>query len=366
MKVVGISQFGGPEVLRVYEIPDPHAGSGEIRVRVHAASVSPADTLIRSGAARAVLQGRPPYVPGLDAAGVVDEIGPESETDLTVGDRVMAMMNPTRPAGGAYAQWVVLPASYVVRAPAGSSHAEASTLSMSGLTARLALDELALFPGARLGVTGAAGVVGGYAVQLAKADGLTVIADASPDDEALVLSLGADAVMRRGPDIASRFSEIIPQGLDAIIDAALIGDSLLTAIRDGGAMALVRRPDEEGAAGTSASKRGVKLRSIYVHDYDGRYDKLNKLREQAERGELTMRVASTYPWTRRQRHTVCWKRAALAVDWSCNSDRPGDNRRPFASDELAPVVAGQDRRRSCCRRTLRRASTCVSVSNDIS
>ena len=300
MKVVGISEFGGPEVLRVHEMPDPHAGPGEIRIRVHAASVSPADTLIRSGAARAALQGQPPYVAGLDAAGVVDEIGPESVTDLALGDRVMAMINPTRPAGGAYAQWVVLPASYVVRAPSGSSHAEASTLPMSGLTARLALDELALSPGATLGVTGAAGAVGGFAVQLAKADGLTVIADASPDDDALVSALGADAVVRRGPDVASRFHEVIPQGVDAIVDAALIGDDLLPAIRDGGAMALVRAPNKPGAAGTSVSKRGIVLRSIYVHDYDGRHDKLDTLREQAERGELTMRVASTYPMEQAQ------------------------------------------------------------------
>lgn len=204
------------------------------------------------------------------------------------------MVNPIHPAGGAYAQWVVLPANHVVKAPAGYSHAEASTLPMNGLTARLALDELALGPGRTLAVTGAAGGVGGYAVQLAKQDGLTVIADASPADEPLVSSLGADAVVRRGMDVAERFKAVATGGVDGLIDAAVIGTSLLTAIRDGGALAMLRRPGEHGTE-LVVPGRGITVKDVYVHTYDGRHDKLDELRRQVETGALTLRVARTYP-----------------------------------------------------------------------
>ena len=194
MKAVGVFVFGGPEVLRVVDVPEPHAGPGEVRIRVHAAAVSPSDTLMRAG--HVPLPGvKPPYIPGQDAAGVVDEIGQGTVTGLRVGDRVMAAVMPIGPRGGAYAEHVVLPASWVTGAPAGASHAEAATLPMNGLTARLALDLLALSAGQTVAVTGAAGAFGGYLVQLAKADGLRVVADASPADEELVRALGADIVV---------------------------------------------------------------------------------------------------------------------------------------------------------------------------
>ena len=134
----------------------------------------------------------------------------------------MAAVMPVGPRGGAYAEQVVLPASWVTGAPAGASHAEAATLPMNGLTARLALDLLALSAGQTVAVTGAAGAFGGYLVQLAKADGLRVVADASPADEELVRTLGADTVVARGDDVAARFRDVVP-GVDGLADGALIG-----------------------------------------------------------------------------------------------------------------------------------------------
>ncbi|MFD3485885.1 NADP-dependent oxidoreductase [Streptomyces sp. NPDC058665] len=294
MKAVALQHYGGPDVLRVRELPDRHAGPGEIRVRVRAAAVSPADTLIRTGMAAGLLQGPPPHIPGLDAAGVVDEIGAGTRTGLAIGDHVVALVNPTRPAGGAYAEHVVLPAAFVVRAPRDTGHAQASTLPLNGLTARRALDLLDLAPGQVLTVTGAAGGVGGFAVQLAKAEGLTVVADASPADEALVSTLGADAVVRRGRDVAERIREAVPGGADGLLDAAAIGGTLSAALRDGGAMAVVRGPAEP-ASGTASGGRGITSHSVYVHTYDGRHDVLDRLARQAEDGTLTLRVARTYP-----------------------------------------------------------------------
>jgi len=110
----------------------------------------------------------------MELAGVVDAVG-EGAT-FRQGERVMAIVNPRRPGGGAQAELVVVPAASVARVPEGTSLEAATTLPMNGLTVRLALDRLALRPGQTLGVTGAAGAVGGYSVEVGVADGLRVIA----------------------------------------------------------------------------------------------------------------------------------------------------------------------------------------------
>ena len=196
MRAAGVTEFGGPEALQVVDVPDEPLGAGEVRLRVAAATVNPTDTYARSGA----YAGRdpvkqPPWVPGMDVAGVVAEVG-EGVDHVAVGDDVMGIVVPTGAHGG-YRENLVLPGDSVVRVPAGDDAVAASTLPMNGLTARLALDLMALQPGQVLAVTGAAGAFGGYVVQLAKADGLTVVADASAADEELVRGLGADLVVRR-------------------------------------------------------------------------------------------------------------------------------------------------------------------------
>src|SRR5215469_10378292 len=202
MKAVGITEFGNPDVLHIVDLPDPQPGPGEVRIRVRAAAVNPTDTGLRSGARAAQLKDIPaPYVPGMDAAGTLDQIGPDTWTDLEIGDHVMAIVVPSG-SHGAYCELLVVPAESVARAPAGATDAEAATLPMNGLTTRLALDLLDLQTGQTLAVTGAAGAVGGYAVQLGKAAGLRIIADAAPDDERLVKELGADVVVPRGPGFA--------------------------------------------------------------------------------------------------------------------------------------------------------------------
>lgn len=115
MKAVGFTEFGGPEVLQILELPTPEAGPGEVRIRVHAATVNAVDALQRSGPARSP-DAQPPFVPGMEAAGVVDQIGPGTGTDLSLGDRVMAIVLPDG-VHGAYAERVVVPVNSVVRAP---------------------------------------------------------------------------------------------------------------------------------------------------------------------------------------------------------------------------------------------------------
>lgn len=275
-------------------MPTPHAGPGEVRIRVRVAAVNPADTLIRAGLTPIRQRGAHPVIPGLDVAGTIDEIGPGTDTGLAVGDEVMAMVNPTRPGGGGYAERVVLSESWVAPVPTGASLAEAATLPLNGLTALHALDQLDLPEGSTIAVTGAAGAVGGYALQLAKAAGHRVLADAAPADVPLVAALGADDVVPRGPGVADRFRELTSQGVDAVVDAAIIGVPLLAAIRRDGALAYVREVPDSTAFAQAAAARGIRLVHAFVHEYDGRRDKLDLLCRLAGEGRLGLRVADTF------------------------------------------------------------------------
>lgn len=288
MRAVGVVEHGGPEALRVVELPDPEPQPGEVLVRVRAAAVNPTDTFVRNGARRSRQAHRPPpYVPGMDVAGDLVAIGPGTDTPLEVGDRVMAIVLPSGAHGG-YSELLALPAGSVTRAPAGSSHAEAATLPMNGLTARLTLDRLDLDPGDSLAVTGAAGAYGGYVVQLARADGLTVIADASSTDDDLVAALGANDVVRRGDDVAERIRAVVPDGVGGLADGSVQNELLFPAVRDGGGFATVRGFRAE-------APRGITIHEIWVPEYLERWHALDRLREQAETGILTLRVAATFP-----------------------------------------------------------------------
>ncbi len=278
---------GGPEVLQIVDLPEVHAGPGEVRIRVHAAAVNPTDIGARDGS-RAEQQKAdpPPYVPGMDAAGIADEVGDGVSTGVKVGDAVIAMVVP-KGSHGAYREQIALNARSVVQAPKGTTHEQACTLPMNGLTARQSLDLLALSPGQVIAVTGAAGAYGGYVIQLAKADGLTVIADASEADEQLVKQLGADIVVRRGEDVATRIREHFPHGVDGLADGAVLNERVIPAVRDGGAFTSVR-----GFTGTP--QRGIRFTTTFVRTYDREYEKLDQLRKQADAGVLTLRVADSF------------------------------------------------------------------------
>lgn len=288
MRAIGLLRHGGPEVLQIVDLPQLSAGPGEVRIRVHAATVNPTDLGARNGS-RAEQQKAypPPYVPGMEAAGIIDQIGDGVPERLTLGDAVMAIVVP-QGSHGAYREQIVLDARSVVRAPAGKTYAEAATLPMNGLTARRSLDLLGLTRGQVLAVTGAAGAYGGYVIQLAKADGLTVIADASEKDEPLVASLGADIVVRRGDDVASRFREHFPQGVDGLADGATLSALVIPAVRDGGAFTSVR-----GFQGDP--QRNIRFTTTQVRSYVQEWEKLDELRRQVESGAITLRIAQLYP-----------------------------------------------------------------------
>ncbi|MER8068490.1 NADP-dependent oxidoreductase [Streptomyces sp. NPDC094034] len=211
MRAIVFEEFGGPDVLHVKEITEPHAGPGEIRVAVKAAGVNPMDYKIRHGWMEQAFATPLPAVPGLEIAGVVDEVG-AGVTDVAVGDDVLGWS-----ATGAYAQYAL--AGTAVRKPASLGWAEAAAIPVAGETAARVLDELALRDGETLLLHGAAGAVGSMAAQLATARGTVVIGTASPANHAYVRSLGAIPVTY-GDGLVERVREVAPQGVDAVFDTA--------------------------------------------------------------------------------------------------------------------------------------------------
>ena len=295
MRAVGVLEFGGPEKLQVVELPTPVPGAGQVRIKVHAVTVNPTDTIFRAGGQiQRMVRKEPPFIPGMDASGVIDAVGPENDDRLKVGDRVVAMVLPSSEFGGAYAEQIVLPSTSVVHAPKSADFAAASTLIMNAMTARLALDALALTPGSTLAVTGAAGAYGAYVVQLALADGLKVIADAAPSDIELVRSLGEVQIVPRGDDVADHILELYPQGVDGLADGSIQDDLVVPAIKDGGGLAVVR--GWKGEPG-----RGITVHRIFVpaaaHDTTG----MQGVVDQVDAGALTLRVADVLPANQAQR-----------------------------------------------------------------
>lgn len=295
MKAVGFTEFGGPEVLRVLDLPEPHAGPGQVRVRVQAAAVSPADTAARSGwmkrtYAPDTLPGgsypEPPYVPGWDFCGVLDEAPDGASVGL--GERVIGLALSPMGKVGAYAQYVVTDARSVVRAPSTATTVAASTLLMNALTAYAMLEALAIPAGGTVAVTGAAGALGGYAVQLAKHYGLQVIADAADHDVELVDRLGAEVTVGRGDGLGERIREAFPDGVDGVVDAALYTDDVVAAVRDGGAITSARQHVGSG-------ERAITWHVVSVDQHTTRNDVLTTVRDLAEAGVLSLRVAGTLP-----------------------------------------------------------------------
>ncbi|WP_375482487.1 zinc-binding alcohol dehydrogenase family protein [uncultured Jatrophihabitans sp.] len=288
MRAIGVTTYGGPDALHELDVPAEPLGAGEVRIRVTATAVSPTDTGVRSGMRDDKPEAAAPgAVPGMDAAGEVVEVGADVDTGVAPGDRVMAVVLPKGPHG-AYRSDLVVPAQSVVAVPAGTSDVEASTLPMNGLTARFAIDSLQLQPGQVLAVTGAAGAFGGYVIQLAKADGLTVVADASDDDRTLIEQLGADVVLPRGDDYIDALRSRYPDGVDGLADGALFNESALPAVKDGGRMATVRGYDGKG-------QDRVTVIPVMVFDHALDRPALDRLRQQVEDGVLTLRVADTLP-----------------------------------------------------------------------
>ena len=193
MKAIRIHAYGGPEVLVYEDAPRPVPGTGEVLVRVHAASVNPLDWKIRAGHLKDYIPYTFPLIPGWDLSGVVDSVGP-GVAAFKVGEEVFAMADVQR--NGAYAEYIVVEAGLLATKPKSLDHAHAAAVPLAALTAWHGLFEFAeLKSGQRILIHGASGGVGSFAVQLAKWKGAYVIGTTSSQNLDLVRSLGANEVI---------------------------------------------------------------------------------------------------------------------------------------------------------------------------
>ncbi|MFJ6798961.1 NADP-dependent oxidoreductase [Streptomyces sp. NPDC091268] len=274
MRAAVVDVFGGPERVEVVRVPVPRPGPGQVRVRVRAAGVNPVDGAVRAG----VFGGEGQRIGlGWDVAGEVDAIGADV-VGRAVGERVVGLHYGAVKPLGTHAEYAVLDASALAAAPVSVDDPAAAVLPLSGLTAARAVDLLALPAGSSVLVTGAAGVVGGLAVQLAVRAGLVVTALAGAEDEAVVRALGATAFVPRGATPA--------EPVDGVLDAAVLGEAALELVRDGGVYVGLR----PGAAPAARRRIRVLVQEVAA---DGAH--LARLVELVDAGALVLRVSDTYP-----------------------------------------------------------------------
>lgn len=232
-QALSFDRFGGPEGLALIPRRLPVPQAGEVLVRVAYATVNPSDLMMLSGQQAAMMTHyAPPYISGMEFSGHVAAQGADVN-GLAIGQAVMGVVNPRLPQGGAHQDYVLVPAASVVALPDGADLAGAAALAMNGLTALLALELTGLQAGAHLLVTGGSGILGGTVIALAKAKGLQVYAGGRAEDHDLLQGLGADEVLPRSDGLAQAARALRPQGLDGLIDGALIGDQVSPALRDG-------------------------------------------------------------------------------------------------------------------------------------
>jgi NADPH:quinone reductase len=284
MKAVQVGEFG-VEHLTVAEVADPSPGQGEVLIATEAATINPADFAVVTGAAAARLPwgSAPPYTPGWDLAGLVVAAG-EGVSRSVIGSRVLGFSLWFESLRGTHAALVALPIGNVVPAPDGLPSAQLTTVGLNGLTAWRGLADLKLADGETVVVTGAAGSVGGFAVELAAARGFTVIGLVREDQRQDALDLGATAVVSAGDaDLGAAVREIVPGGADALLDTASVAGPALAAVRDGGKYVTV--------TALPAPERGID-----VFRTGGRMDApaLLTLADMASSGRLHTPVAHTY------------------------------------------------------------------------
>jgi NADPH:quinone reductase-like Zn-dependent oxidoreductase len=210
MKAVRFSDYGGPEVLRLVEIEAPHAGPGEVRIAVRVAGVNPSDWKRRAGLYRDFDPVEFPAGVGVEASGIVDEIGP-GVAGVSIGDAVFGFGDGTMAEHAVLTHWALK--------PAGVSFEVAGGLPVIFDTATRALDEVGVLSGETLLVSGAAGGIGTAVVQLARLRGITVIGTASPPKQDYLRNLGAIPTTY-GPGLNDRVKALAPDGVDAALDIA--------------------------------------------------------------------------------------------------------------------------------------------------
>ena len=285
MKAVRFHEYGGPEVLRYEDVDRPRPAAGKVLIRVAATSFNPVDAAIRSGFLQQVFPVALPHTPGIDVAGTLAEIG-EGVAGWSVGEAVVGFLPMTE--DGASAEFVLAPAELLTGAPTSIPLFDAAALPSASLSAWQALFEQAdLKAGQRVLVNGAGGGVGGYALQLAKQAGATVIATASPRSRDAVEALGADRIVDY---TATAVTEAISEPVEVVLNLVNAPESdlagLTDLVSDGGVLVSTTSPvrDDPG--------RDVRSVRLFVRSDAGQ---LATIVERVDSGELRVDVSERFP-----------------------------------------------------------------------
>jgi NADPH:quinone reductase-like Zn-dependent oxidoreductase len=276
MKAMQFDRTGTPDVLHLADVPEPHAGRGQVRIAVRAAGVNPVDWKIRGGSTLGAVPVPLPSVPGLEAAGIIDEVGPGVE-GVRPGDAVFGATERAAAEFAVLTHWAVK--------PEGMSFAEAAGIPMAAETAQRGLSLLQVGTGDTLLVNGAAGGVGVAAVQLALARGAEVVGTASAANQEFLASLGARATTY-GTGLADRVRALVPRGVNRALDVA--GSGVIPEL-----VRLTGSPDRVVSIGdATATGHGVR----FTTGAEGRFfSALGLAASLASGGRFTMPVAQTWP-----------------------------------------------------------------------
>lgn len=291
MKAIAIQEFGGRDKLQLMDLPIPDVGAEDVLVQVKAAGVNPVDWKIREGFLREVLPHEFPIILGWDVAGVIKKVGSEV-SQLKIGDDVYSYCRLPVMHHGSYAEYLALPASIVSKKSVSLSFEQAASIPLAALTAYQSLFGAGRLQGGEtILIHAAAGGVGGFAVQLAKQHGATVIGTASSRNHAYLRELGADRVIDYSTqDFRAVIRKWYPLGLDLIYDC--VGGDVLEQsapiLNSTGRLVTIVEPDQA----KSMKSQGINVEFVFVSPNARQLDELTKM---ADQGKLKTGVSGTYP-----------------------------------------------------------------------
>jgi len=291
MKAIAIRDFGGRDKLEQMDLPVPEVGNEEVLVRVKGAGVNPVDWKIREGWLKELFPYRFPLIPGWDAAGIVERIGP-GVTRFRIGDEIFAYCRKPVVQGGAYAEYIALTEERLAFKPRNTTFTEAAGIPLTALTAYQALvDAARIKPGERVLIHAAAGGVGGFGVQIAKDRGALVWGTAGSRNGDYVRSLGAERVIDyTREDFRKVVRSAYPDGVDVVFDC-VGGDVLresVEIVRKGGRLISIVDNLDDGGPG----RADISFEFVFVAPNS---TELSELGQMVEEGRLRVHLQEVLP-----------------------------------------------------------------------
>ena len=281
-------EFGGPKSVKTGKLELPDLKEGEVLIKIKAAGVNPVDAVITNGYYKDMMPHSFPIIPGWDLAGVIEDRG-HAARRFDVGDEVYAYARRPEVKWGTFAEYIIIPDSYLAKRPQSISMEEAAAIPLAGLTAYQALYVAGnLAEGQKLLILGSSGGVGSFAIQLAKAKGAEIIGVASKKNHDYMRSLGADQTIDyKDQDIGEAVKQIYPEGVDLIFDCTS-GESLqqsLKSLKDSGKLVSILNQGED-------LDKKIDFEFVFV---EPNAKQLEHFRQLVEDGKIRVEIKKTYP-----------------------------------------------------------------------